>query len=248
MISAVIITKNESRVIQQCVASCLQFTDDVIVLDSGSQDDTVTIAKQAGAKVFEHEWLGYGPQKNLANSYSKYDWILSIDADERVEEKMIQTLKNLNLDPKYVYCFKLVDHFADRAIRYSELRPKWKKRLFNKTLVAWDERQVHEQLQLGDDIRLKHCPGKLLHYSYIQFEDFEKKIEQYAKLGAQEMKNNNKRINRFKKIFNPTFRFFRSYIIYGGFLEGSLGYKISRTIARGLRIKYNTYDKLKAID
>ena len=248
MISAVIITKNESRVIRQCVASCLQFTDDVIVLDSGSQDNTVTIAKQAGAKVFEHEWLGYGPQKNLANSYSKYDWILSIDADERVDEKMIQTLKHIELDPKYVYCFKLVDHFATRAIRYSELRPKWKKRLFNKTLISWDQRQVHEQLLLGGDIRLEQCPGLLLHYSYIQFEDFERKIEQYAKLGAQEMKNNNERLNRLKKRFNPAFRFFRSYIIYGGFLEGSLGYKISRTLSRGLRIKYNTYEKLKAIN
>lgn len=246
MISAVIITKNESRVIRDCVNSCLQFTDDVVVLDSGSQDDTVQIAKDAGAKVYSHDWLGYGPQKNLANSFSKYDWVLSIDADEQVDKKMIHTLKHLKPDPKVVYCFKLVDHFNSRPIRFSELRPKWKKRLFNKNSVSWDEREVHEQLLLSDDINLMHCPGLLLHYSYIQFEDFENKIEHYARLGAQEMKNNNKTLSPIKKIFNPSFRFFRSYIIYGGFLEGSLGFKISRTLARGLRIKYNTYEKLNA--
>jgi glycosyltransferase involved in cell wall biosynthesis len=247
MISAVIITKNEYRVIRECVESCLQFTDDVVVLDSGSTDDTVAIANQAGARVYENEWLGYGPQKNLANSFSKYDWILSIDADERPDQKMILTLAQLKLNPKNIYCFKLVDHFDTRPIRFSELRPKWKKRLFNKTSVRWDEREVHEQLVFENGSSLEHCSGLILHYSYIKFEDFEKKIEQYAILGAQEMRNNNKRLHLFKKLINPAFRFIRSYILYGGFLEGTLGFKISRTLARGLRLKYTTYEKLDAI-
>jgi len=244
MISVVIITKNEARVIKECIKSALCLTDDIIVLDSGSTDDTIEIATKAGAKVFSNNWLGFGPQKNLANTYSKYDWILSLDADERPNQLMISTLKDLELINDSIYCFKLVDHFSDRPIRYSELRPKWKKRLFNKNYVQWDEREVHEQLVFSNSTKLIKCEGLINHFSYTQFSEFEDKISSYAKLGAAEMQKQNRTLNIIKRIFNPSFRFFRSYIMYAGFLEGSLGYRISRTLSEGLRIKYRHYDKL----
>ena len=246
MISVVIITKNEARVIAESIRSCRSFSDDIVVLDSGSTDDTVSIAKNEGANVFEQDWLGYGPQKNCANAFAKHDWILSLDADERPDGLMIKTLKTLDFDQNKVYCFKLIDHFGERAIKYSELRPKWKKRLFNKNRVHWDDRTVHEQLILDAKIKLRKCQGMILHYSYETFGDFEKKIRQYAELGAEEMILKKKNLSLFKRLFNPSFRFIRSYLLYGGFLEGKMGYRISKTLSDGLRIKYLNYDKQKA--
>lgn len=244
-ISVVIITKNEADHIENCLNACLGFTDDMIVVDSGSTDQTVALAESLGARVYKQEWLGYGPQKNFGNQQSKYDWILSLDADERPNQELIHFLKSAQLKNGHIYQMKLIDHFADRKIKYSELRPKWKKRLYNRNEVKWNRNVVHELLEIPKEIKILKISGKILHYSYNNIDDFRNKILYYAQLGAQQMHKEGIRPSVFKKYFNPYFRFFRSYIMYGGFLEGKLGFQISNILKKGLMYKYQT---LKSIN
>ena len=244
-ISICIITLNEERTIAQCLKACSQITSDVIIVDSGSSDKTIQIAADFGARIYHQEWLGYGLQKNIANSYAKYDWILSIDGDEILGSDMIQHLKQCELEQDTIYMFKLDDYIGNRKIKYSELRAKWKKRLFNKLQVSWNDRPVHEQLVYPKHIRFIKSRGRISHYSYEKFEDFEKKIYTYSDLGAKNMIKELRRLSYLKRIFNPYFRFCRSYLIYLGFLEGRIGFKISRVLKNGLIRKYNVYDRLK---
>jgi len=244
-ISVVIITKNEEENIGACILTCKRFSNDVIVVDSESTDQTVSIAKESGARVYVKKWQGYGPQKNYGNSLAMNDWVLSIDADEIPNDNLVVELKSKSLLNKYVYLIKLDDHFGRRKIKYSELRPKWKKRLFNRKYISWNNNSVHELLSIPKEIKHKKLKGRILHFSYGSIDDFEKKILYYASLGAKSMANNGVSLSRFKKLINPNFRFFRSYILYGGFLEGKLGYQISKILKDGLIHKYKLYSEFK---
>jgi len=244
-ISVVIIAKNEAEQIAESILACKQFSDDIIVIDAESSDQTVDLARTSGARVYTKSWAGYGPQKNYGNSLAIYDWILSIDADEVPNPKLISELKKISLDSRYVYLMKLDDHFGSRKIKYSELRPKWKKRLFNKKHVSWNNNVVHELLDIPKNVKLKKLKGRILHYPYETIQDFEKKIMFYSELGAQNMIKNKVSVSKIKKLINPNFRFLRSFIMYGGFLEGKLGYSISQILKKGLKHKYKHHQELK---
>jgi len=244
-ISIVVITKNEEKEIESFIKSAKQISDDIIVVDAESRDRTVSLAKSLGAKTFVKPWLGYGPNKNYGNKMARYDWILSLDADERISAEMANSIIHLQLIKTQIYSFKLTDHVGNRAVKYTELRAKWKKRLFNKLEVKWNDKLVHEQLSLENVTKTVKCEGRILHYSYNSISDLREKYKQYAFLGAEGMSTNNKTISIFKKYINPKWRFFRSYVIYLGFLEGKLGWDISKALHDMLQIKYESIEKFK---
>jgi len=240
-ISVVIITKNEANNIAACIASCLQVSDHIIVVDSHSTDETVAIARKNGAQVELIVWQGYGHAKNFGATKAKHDWILSIDADERLDDEMVKTLKKIDLEKDHIYGFRRLNHVGKKAIKHGEWNPDIKFRLYHKDASSWNLDAVHEQLEGGPWHKKTVIAGYLMHYSYVNIQDMVDRLDHYAKLGASQMFEKQNMPGVFS-IFKPTFRFLKSYYIKGGFLDGKIGYQIAKANADSVRKKY-TYLK-----
>lgn len=236
-ISSVIIAKNEAQNISACIESCLQVSDEVIVVDSHSTDDTVKIAKRKGAHVHSIEWQGYGHAKNYGASMAASAWILSIDADERIDNEMVDSLYNIKLAENHFYGFRRLNHIGKVAIKHGEWNPDIKYRLYNKERCTWNLDAVHEQLVSGPWQKKAVIPGYIMHYSYDNPSDMIDKLDHYARLAAQQMYDNKTPIGQLTRL-KPFFRFLKSYYLKGGFLDGKLGYLIAKANADSTRNKY----------
>lgn len=241
MISAVVIALNEERNIGDCVSALKKLTDDVILLDSGSTDNTVQIAEKCGAKVYKISWQGYGKTKNLAPQFAQFPWILSIDADEVLTDALIHEIKNTSLDPKHVYAINILTNYCGYWIRHSGWFPSFKKRLYHSSFVRWDDREVHENLTWEDDIKVVNFENILHHYSYRTAEDHERKADKYARLGAEHLITSNKKVGLLKQFFGPYYRFFRMYILKLGFLDKKAGFLLALREAKMVAMRYQYY-------
>ncbi len=238
-ISAVVITKNEADNIVRCIQALLKVSDDIVVVDAFSEDQTVSLAKELGARVVQKKWVGYGYNKNIANHLAKYDWILSIDADEVLSPELIQTFRALSPKENTVYAINRLVNFDGYWVKHSGWHPDWKVRLFNKTEVKWDETAlVHEQLIVPTNYTRQPLKGLLYHYSYKNDADHWQRIEQYAQLAAQQMAATGKKANFTKLYLSPIARFLRTYFLKKGFLDGAIGWKISWRNAYLVNRKY----------
>lgn len=242
-ISAVIITKNEAVNIQRCIGALQQVASEVLIVDANSTDNTVAIAKSMGVKVVQKEWEGYGRNKNFGNRMATYSWILSIDADEVLSIELIQTLQNLVLDQGQVYTINRLVNYAGHWIYYSGWHPDWKVRLFHRADTQWEETAlVHEQLLIPATKKVRQLEGMLYHYSYKSEEDHWDRIEQYAQLAARQMAQQNRRVGFFKLYASPTARFFKTFFLKKGFMDGRLGWKISW---RNAYLVYRKYELVR---
>lgn len=239
-ISAVIITYNEGANIERCILSLKSVVDEVIVSDSNSTDNTVAIAKSLGATVIVAPFIGYGATKNRANKAALYDWVLSIDADEALDEQLVSELAKTkqDLNEKSVYIFQRLNNYCGHWINHGGWYPDKKTRLFNKKFVQWNHAEVHEQLDIPSDFIQKTLTGKLLHYSYSTIESHKNKIENYSTRGAEQAFKNGKRASWVKIYASPAFRFFRDYFIKLGFLDGKSGLIIATLTAKEVHLKY----------
>lgn len=244
-ISAVIIAFNEEKHIQRCIQSILPITSDIIVVDSGSTDSTVALAKSTGAKVYHMPWEGYGANKNYGNSKAIHDWILSIDADEILDNELAQYIINLSKDKNTIYKIKSLVNYNGKWIRHCGWFPAWKLRFFHKSIAKWDLSPVHESLEFPEGTLIKPLEGQLLHYSYDSIQDHRDKSKKYGKLKAKTWIKNNKSVGQFKKIFGPTFKFLRTYFLKLGILDGREGYIISKIDASMIRTAITHYFELK---
>lgn len=246
MISAVVITKNEAYNIAACVQALLQVSTDVLVMDTGSTDDTIAVAEAAGAKVIEVPWMGFGKTKNLAPKYAKHQWILSIDADEVLSDDLITELNQLKLDPTKIYAINILTNYCGTWIKHSGWYPSFKKRLFYSLKVQWDEREVHENLRWDDQdtqvVRLKH---QIKHYSYRTADDHRRKAVHYARLGAEHLIRANKNVSWFKQYLGPPFRFVRMYLLKLGILDGKAGLLLAYRESKMVALRYKYYRKMK---
>lgn len=223
-VSVVIITKNEEKNIGKTLHALQGFSDDILVIDNGSTDNTCNIAIQHGAKVFTTEWLGYGATKNWGNSHSKYDWILSLDADEVPNEQLllcIQKLFEKEINTNYVFSIKRNTIFCGKMLQYGGTQNEYRIRLFNKRIVSWDNKSVHEDLLYASSVQHQILEGYLAHYTFDSIKAYVKKLDHYAHLFA---KNKKKSITvTIKYIISPLFHFIKNYIIKLGFLDGKAG-------------------------
>jgi len=226
-ISAVIISLNEADHIGRCVQQAMKFCDEVIVVDAESSDGTAEIASENGANVFIRPWEGYGQTKNFGNQQTRNDWILSLDADEVLSDDWIERHKGMEVVKGTIYSIDLVTFYFGKRLRHSGFYPLWKKRLFNRNEVTWNEDPVHEALIYKSDIKLKKLKGKVWHYSFKSKKDYVQKLDNYARLGAQKWINRDKNPSWIKKRFGPAFRFFKTYILDLGMLDGKAGYEIA---------------------
>ncbi len=238
-ISVIIITLNEARHIERCIRSVLPVADEVIVLDSFSTDNTAAIALQLGARVYQHSFDGYGPQKNRAIDYARYNWILNIDADEalspELEQSILEAKKNFTRD---AYACNRLTNYCGKWIRHCGWYPDTLIRLWRKDKAGVTQDKVHERFVLNPGSHAGFLKGDLLHYSYYTISDHIKKIEQYSEIGAQHDVARGKKCSLFKLWFLPKWIFFTTYIIRLGILDGYYGYVISKNSAFAAFVKY----------
>ena len=227
-ISALIITHNERENIRRCLEPLIQLCEEVVVIDSFSKDGTVEICKEMGVRIIQTNWRGYAATKNYGNSLCENDWILSIDADEVLTEELIENIQNLKLDENHIYSLDRLTSFCGQWIKYSGWYPDWKVRIFNRKNVKWRGDFVHETLDIPSGFTLTRLKGKLHHYSYKNLDDHWQRNEKYAILSAEDLYARGRRASFVKLWLSPPFRFFRTFIIKGGFLDGKYGYIISK--------------------
>lgn len=238
-VSVVIITKNEAELIASCINAARLITDDIIVVDNDSSDETRDIAYACGCRVYREDWDGYGANKNKGITYAKYNWILSIDADEIADEELIASLHGIKLNnPEIVYDIRFKSYCGQKPIHFGSWGRDHHIRLFNRQLVKWAESPVHETLILPHAIMTQKLKGRLHHYSVKDGNDFRAKTILYAKLSAEKYLASGKKASFVKLNIAPLFHFLKNYIVFLGLLDGREGWTIAKMISKHTWLKY----------
>ena len=228
-LSVVIITKNEESNIEDAIKSA-QFADEVLVLDSNSEDKTCQLARQLGAKVEIHAWKGFGPQKNLGIGLARNDWVFVLDADERITHDLKSEINTVLENPSSNgYFVARLNRFFGKNIKSCGLFPDFSLRLFDRTKGKFNNVQVHESVKVvGQTSKLNHY---MIHLAYDNVDEFIHKQKMYSKLSK-------KKKNLFKALFSPCWVFIKLYIIRLGFTDGWHGFVISKVYAKYTFWKY----------
>lgn len=235
-LSVILITKNEAELIEQTLIS-VQWADEIIVVDSGSTDATVEICRRYTSKVVVTDWPGFGPQKNRALALATGDWVLSIDADERVSPELAQEIQATLQAPAYaVYQLPRLSSFMGRSIRHGDWWPDEVARLFRRTEAQFSDDLVHERLVFtGQAGRLTQL---LWHQSIRSVEQLLHKTNSYTTFGAQRVRQADKPCGLGTAIGHALWAFLRGYLFKRGFLDGKEGFIIAVSVAENSFYKY----------
>ena len=236
-ITATIITCNEEDNVARAIRS-VGFCDEVLVVDSDSEDQTVAIAKSMGATVICKDWPGYAAQKNFAAEHAQNNWILSLDADEAVTPELAASIEDLQSAHRQCagYDFPRLARYCGSWIRHSGWYPDRKVRLYDRTKGRWVGKYVHESVQVDGDIG--HLDGDLLHYTCDSIEAHQANLDRYTDLAALELRDAGRRVGPWRPLLAPLHSFVKSYVLQLGFLDGRVGLRIARMAARYVYLKY----------
>ena len=236
-ISATIITFNEERNIARVLES-LRCCDEVLVLDSGSNDRTVEIATKLGARVVEASWHGYAAQKNIATELATHDWILSLDADESVSEALEAEIWHIKKSgPEAAgYSMPRLAQYLGRWILHSGWYPDRKVRLFDRRKALWVGKFVHESVKVDGPVI--HLQSNLLHFTCDSLSQHLRSMDGYTTLAAQEIVSRGIKVNTSRMLFDPMWTFFRTYVLKLGFLDGPEGLAIAYMAATYNFVKF----------
>lgn len=238
-ISAVVITHNAATTIGNCIDALKKVSDEIIVIDSFSTDETADICKEKNINFFQQNWLGFGAQKNFGINKASYNYILSIDADEIISDELATSVnKEKNRGLSGLYSLLFLHHYYFDFAKHGASGPDTKTRLFDKTNVRWNEREVHEALIIPEGEKIKQLRGYLLHYSYASISHQINKINYYTSLGAKQLFKKGKKYFFLKMIFSPPINFFINYFIRLGFLDGIHGFVLASFSAHESFVKY----------
>ncbi|WP_428330854.1 glycosyltransferase family 2 protein [Mucilaginibacter sp.] len=241
-VSVVIITKNTADIINGCIDKARQITDDIIIIYNGEADDATT----DGCRIYKKQWDGYSANKNKGIEAAKYNWILSIDADEIPDDTLIAALNTVEYNnPAIVYDIKFRSYFGYKLIKWGSWGRDHHIRLFNRSKVKWSEAVVHETLMIPAYIQVKKLEGCIHHYSAKDADQFNSKGDYYAKLSAKKYFRSGKRAGFVKLYLSPVFGFIKSYIIYLGFLDGHDGWRIAKITIKNTRRKYQLLSQME---
>jgi glycosyltransferase involved in cell wall biosynthesis len=221
-ISLCVITRDASAQLEACLASAA-FVDEQVIVDSGSVDDTVEIARRRGARVIEQRWLGYGAQKNFAVAQAAHDWVLCLDADERLSPELARSIREAMDRPPLAAGFRMArrNRFLGRWLRHGEGYPDWNLRLFDRRRARWTDDPVHEHVVA--DGAVATLSGDLLHESAESLGSYLDKQNRYTTLQAQAMHARGERAAATRIVVSPLARFVRFYFLRLGFLDGTAG-------------------------
>lgn len=235
MLSVVVIVKNEEANIRRCLESVL-WADEVVVLDSGSRDNTVNIAKEYTDKVYtsdSSEWHGYGMQKQRALSYATSDWILNLDADEFVDERLKQALlRAMSADLADAYRIAIRMYFYGKPLRYSS-SPKRHIRLFKREGASYSPDIVHEKIILPKSTRIRQLQEPIMHHSFQDISHVLYKMNRYSSYSAKIRISEKRSASLLKTILGTGWMFFRCFFVQRGFLDGKEGFLFALFSAQG---------------
>ncbi|MEJ7767040.1 MAG: glycosyltransferase family 2 protein [Chitinophagaceae bacterium] len=237
--SIVVIVKDAQLKIRRLLESVEGLTDDVIICDTGSCDKTTEIAKEYGVQVFSIPWEGYGKSKNKAIEFAKYEWILSLDSDEKIDSALRFQLMNWQEgDPATVYRLKWKNFFGSQWIRHSDWGCNWKGRLFNKRFVRWDNAVAHEDLVANISLKYVRVGGYLEHYSFKDEDEYACKMAHSATITALKYYELQKQSTYLHVFIAPLYSFIKTYVCKMGFLDRGKGWLIAKTTAHYTFKKY----------
>lgn len=245
LFSIIIIAKDAGYKINRLLKSIENLSDDIVVCDTGSTDDTISIATSFDARVFSIPWEGYGRSKNAAIHYAKYNWILSLDADEKPDAELYKSLKNWQpLADTTIYQVKRKNFLGKTWIAHSDWGADWQNRLFHKYIVRWDDAIAHEIAIADIPLKKLRLRGYLEHYSYTDEVDYKKKMIIYANLMALKYHQQKKKTNLLQIGLSPLYNFIKTYLFKSGFMDGRNGWMIAKTKAYYTFIKYKKLKEL----
>jgi glycosyltransferase involved in cell wall biosynthesis len=237
-LTACIITYNEADRIDTCLRS-LSFCDEIVVVDSHSTDATRQIAGSLNARVIERDWPGYRSQKQFAVEAASNDWVLCLDADERVTSQLreeIEALRTRGFPEHAGWSVPRITDYFGQFLRYGNAYPDRLIRLFDRRRGGWAGEEIHENTRVTGSVGRLH--GHLEHFSYRSLSDHHNRMARYADLMARALYARGKRCGLWKVLFNPAWRFFRGYVLRLGFLDGWRGMVFHLVEANYVRRKY----------
>ena len=236
-LAVVILTKNEEKNIKDSIASA-SFADDILVVDSGSQDNTEKLVKEAGARFIYHPMGddGFAGQRNFALTQTTADWVFYLDADERIQEEAAREIRRIVSDGNpAAYQVERKNIVFGKMMHHGGHRPDFVYRLYPRTAIHW-QGKVHEGIET--DLPRKTLHNVLLHYTYTTWKQYFAKFNQYTSLAAQSMFERNKRVGKAGALGHAVFTFIRDYLLRGGFLDGFMGLTMSVMASVYTFVKY----------
>jgi glycosyltransferase involved in cell wall biosynthesis len=245
-LSVVIITFNEERNIARCIESVRQLADEIIVLDSYSTDDTVSIARSLGAVVHQEKFRGYIGQKNMAMWLATHHHILSLDADEALDAQLAAAIQRAKTDLSFrAYTMNRCTCYCGHFIRYGLWYPDRKLRLFDRRIAEWGGLNPHDKVQLKQSCKVQHLPGDILHYSFNTAEDLPWQNNRMSSIAATSLYAAGKRSNWMHIIFRPAWAFVNGYFLRRGFLNGFDGFTIAVHTSHQVFMKWSKLYRLQ---
>ncbi len=238
-ISGVIITYNEEENIGDCIDSLKEIVDEIIVVDSYSSDATEKICREKNVKLIQNKFEGHIQQKNFALLQATNDWILSLDADERISDELkisiLEIKKNFSAD---AYSMNRLNNYCGQWIKHGVWYPDKKIRLWNMQKGKWGGKNPHDKVVMNANSKIEFLNGNILHYTARTPELYIMQMEKFSTIAAQSMIEEGMKSNLLKAYFSGSFAFVRSYILRAGFLDRKAGYEIAIGYSRYTRMKY----------
>lgn len=238
-ISGVIITLNEEQNIERCIKSLMAVCDEIVVIDSGSTDKTEDICKNYGVNFIHQDFLGYTNQKNFAIDQAKYDYILSLDADESLSDELTNEILKIKTNWQFDgYEMNRLTNYCGQWVYHTGWYPDRKIRLFKRDKARWKGGALHEKMTMNDAASLTRIKGDLLHYSYYTIDDHLKQIEKFTKIASKELFEKGYKPGKLKVIFSGPVRFIRDFVVKRGFMDGYTGFRIALVSSFATYLKY----------
>jgi len=238
-ISAVIICCNEEEKIERALRSVQGIADETIVVDSGSQDQTIEICRRYTDRIYQRHWEGYRRQKQYATDQARNDWVLSLDADEAVSPELHAELSQWRCavaDNWNGYHVPRKTHFMGKWIEHTTWYPDWQLRLFRRSAGRWEGGRVHESFKVSGAIgRLR---GHLYHYTYSSLTEFLQQLDRFSSLAAADLFERGVRANLYHMVANPPLVFLKNYVLKRGFRDGPQGFVVSILSSASTLFKY----------
>lgn len=241
-ITGIIITLNEEKNIKDCILSLKKLCHEIIVVDSLSKDNTVEIAKDLGAVVYLQKYLGDGPQKAFGVKYAKNDWILSIDADERLEDDLIEKVSSLELKNEDIaYAFRRRNFVGNHWIKAAGFYPDYVTRLYNRKTSGYLDKKAHSKVEAP---KIKKIKGHITHYTYESYSHWLERLNWFSSRDAWAYYEKGKKPNKYRPIISAFGAFIQKFILKGGIFQGVDGVTVTLTTIVRAYMKYTKLNEM----
>lgn len=243
-LSVVVITFNEERNIARCLASVKDVADDIVVVDSFSTDGTEAMARAHGARFIQHAFAGHIEQKNWAITQAHHSFILSLDADEALDEQLRVSVEHAKSGDADGYTMNRLTNYCGTWVRHGGWYPDRKLRLWDSRMGRWGGTNPHDRYEMDPGARIEHLSGDILHYSYYTIDDHRRQIDYFTTIAAKALKAEGKQAGFVKRWLSPAAKFIGAYFLQLGLLDGAHGFTIARFSAYATWLKYEKLRKL----